>query len=150
MTIKDQISDDMKSAMRARERERLAILRMLRSAIQQREIDDQAELDDAGVLATIEKMVKQRRDAEQQYRDADRTELADAEAAEIAMLASYLPEQLTDAELDTMVMAAIDETGAESMRDMGRVMGVLKPKVQGRADMGAVSAAVKAQLAGDG
>lgn len=146
MTIKDQISDDMKSAMRARERERLAILRMLRSAIQQREIDDQAELDDAGVLATIEKMVKQRRDAEQQYRDADRTELADAEAAEIAMLASYLPEQLTDAELDTMVMAAIDETGAESMRDMGRVMGVLKPKVQGRADMGAVSGKVKARL----
>lgn len=146
--LKDQLSDDMKSALRAKDRERLAVLRMLLSAVKQRELDDQSQLDDAGVLAVIEKMVKQRRDAESQYREAGRTELADAEAAEIVVLESYLPEQLSQAELDAMVAAAVTETGAASMQDMGRVMGALKPKVQGRADMGAVSAAVKSRLGG--
>lgn len=148
MTLKDRLSDDMKSALRAKDRERLAVLRMVMSAVQQRELDDQSELDDAGVLAVIDKMVKQRRDAEQQYRDADRTALADDEAAEIVVLESYLPQQLSDADLDGMVDAAIEEAGAESMRDMGKVMGVLKPRVQGQADMGTVSARVKARLGG--
>lgn len=148
MTLKEQLSDDMKSAMRAKDRERLAVLRMTLSAIQQRELETQAALEDAEVLAVIEKIVKQRRDAEQQYRDAGRTELADAEAAEVVVLESYLPEALSEAELAHLVDAAIAETGAGSMRDMGQVMGVLKPRVQGRADMGAVSAAVKARLGG--
>lgn len=150
MTLKDQLSDDMKSALRAKDRERLAVLRMVLSAVQQRELDEQAELDDAGVLAVIDKMVKQRRDAEQQYRDADRTGLADAEAAEIVVLESYLPEQLSDADLDDMVATAIRETGADSMREMGQVMGVLKSRVQGQADMGTVSARVKTKLGGSG
>lgn len=149
MSLKTRLFDDVKSAMRSKDRERLSVLRMLRSAIQQRELDDQGELDDAGVLATIEKMVKQRRDAEQQYRDANRAELADAEAAEIAVLQSYLPAQLSDSELDALIAAAIKDSGAESMRDMGLVMGMLKPNVQGRADMGAVSAHVKARLSGN-
>lgn len=149
MSLKNRLSEDMKSAMRSRQRERLAVLRLIQSTIKQRELDDQTELDDAGVLAVIEKMVKQRRDAEQQYRDADRTELAEAEAAEIAVLEAYLPEQLSDADLDAMITAAIEETGAKSMGDMGAVMGALKPRIQGQADMGAVSGRVKAKL-GDG
>lgn len=148
MPLKEQLAEDQKSAMRAKDRDRLTVLRMLSSAIKQKEIDEQVDLDDSGVLAVIEKMVKQRRDSEKQYRDAGRDELADAEAAEIKVLQSYLPTPLSDAELAELVDAAIAESGAESMRDMGKVMGVLKPKVQGRADMGAVSAAVKAKLTG--
>lgn len=148
MSLKQQLAEDMKSALRAKDRERLSVLRMLLSAVRQKEIDDKVELDDDGVLAAVEKMVKQRHDAEKQYRDAGRTELADAEAAEIVVLESYLPEPLSDAELAELIDAAVAETGAESMRDMGKVMGVLKPKVQGRADMGAVSAGVKAKLGG--
>lgn len=150
MTIKERLSDDMKSAMRSKERDRLAVVRMIQSTVKQREIDEQSELDDAGVLAVLEKMIKQRRDAEQQYRDANRPELADAEVAEIAVLEAYLPEQLSDTDLDAMITAAIAEAGAESMRDMGAVMGVLKPRIQGQADMGAVSARVKARLDGNG
>lgn len=148
MPLKEQLAEDQKSAMRAKDRDRLTVLRMLSSAIKQKEIDEQVDLDDSGVLAVIEKMVKQRRDSEKQYRDAGRDELADAEAAEIEVLQSYLPTPLSDAELAELIDAAIAESGAESMRDMGKVMGVLKPKVQGRADMGAVSAAVKAKLTG--
>lgn len=134
--------------MRDKDRVRLTVLRMLRSAIQQRELDDQTELDEPGKLAVIEKMIKQRHDAEQQYRDANRADLANAEAAEITILEAYLPEQLSDADLDSMVTAIISDTGAKSMRDMGTVMGALKPRVQGQADMGVVSAKVKAKLAG--
>lgn len=148
MSLKDQLAEDLKSALRAKDRERLSVLRMLLSAIRQKEIDEQVELDDNDVLAVIEKMVKQRRDSEKQYRDAGRPELADAESAEIVVLESYLPEPLGEAELAESIDAAIAETGAESMRDMGKVMGVLKPKVQGRADMGAVSAKVKEKLSG--
>lgn len=146
MTLKEQLSDDMKSALRAKDRERLAVLRMLLSAVRQREIDERIELDDAGVLALIDKMVKQRRDAETQYRDAGRDELADAEAAEVVVLETYLPDALSEQELADMVTAAVTQSGAQSMQDMGRVMGILKPQVQGRADMGAVSAAVKSRL----
>src|SRR5699024_5729745 len=133
------LRDDMKTAMRARDKARLAVIRLAQAAIKQREVDDQAELDDARTLAVIEKMVKQRRDAEAQYHDAGRDELAAAEAAEIRILQDYLPEQLSTAEIDAAIEAAIADTGAESMRDMGKVMGQLKPKLQGRADMGAVS-----------
>lgn len=148
MTLKEQLAEDLKSALRAKDRERLSVLRMLLSAIRQKEIDERIDLDDKDVLAVVEKMIKQRRDAEKQYRDAGRDELADAEAAEIVVLEGYLPEPLDDAALSEMIDAAITETGAESMRDMGKVMGVLKPKVQGRADMGAVSAKVKEKLSG--
>src|SRR5699024_7443239 len=114
--------------------------------IKQREVDERTDLDDAGVLAVIEKMVKQRRDAETQYRDADRDELADAEAAEITVLQAYLPEQLSDAQIDAEIDAALAATGAESMRGMGKVMGRLKPRLQGKADMGEVSKRLKQKL----
>lgn len=146
MTLKEQLADDMKSALRAKDRERLAVLRMLLAEIKRKELDDQTEFGDDGVLAVIGKMVKQRRDAESQYRDAGRTDLADAESAEIVVLESYLPEPLDEAALSSLIDEAIAETGAASMRDMGKVMGVLKPKIQGRADMGTVSARVKAKL----
>lgn len=146
MTLKEQLSDDMKSALRAHDRERLSVLRMLLAALQQREIDERIELDDAGVLAVIDKMVKQRRDAETQYRAAGRAELADAENAEVDVLEAYLPPALAEAELGALIDAAIAASSAAGVRDMGRVMAALKPQVQGRADMGAVSAAVRQRL----
>ncbi|MES1955577.1 GatB/YqeY domain-containing protein [Salinisphaera hydrothermalis] len=146
MNIKDQLSEDMKSAMRARDKERLAVIRMVNAAIKQREIDDGTTLEDPDVLAVIEKMVKQRRDAESQYRDAGREELADAEAAEISVLEHYLPDQLSEAEIDAAVDRAIADTGAESMRDMGKVMGQLKSELAGQADMAVVSQRLKAKL----
>ncbi|MDA3921812.1 MAG: GatB/YqeY domain-containing protein [Salinisphaera sp.] len=146
MSLKDQLQDDMKSAMRARDKERLTVIRMALAAVKQREIDDATVLDEPQVLAVIEKMVKQRRDAETQYQDADRPELADAEAAEIAVLEHYLPAQLSDAEIDTMIDSAISEAGATSMKDMGQVMGQLKPKIQGQADMAVVSQRLKTKL----
>jgi hypothetical protein len=146
VSLKAQLQDDMKSAMRTRDKERLAVIRMLMAAVKQREVDERNELADADVLAVVEKMVKQRRDAEQQYRDANRPELADAEAAEIAVLENYLPAQLSDAEIDQAIETAIGESGAESMRDMGKVMGVLKPRLQGQADMAVVSQRLKARL----
>src|SRR5699024_7464066 len=146
MTLKEQLRDDMKAAMRARDKARLAVIRMTQAAIKQREVDDQVELDDTGTLAVIEKMVKQRRDAEAQYQDAGRAELAADEAAEIKILQGYLPEQLSTAEIDTAIGAAIADTGAETMRDMGKVMAALKPKLQGRADMGEVSTRLRARL----
>ncbi|KEZ79349.1 GatB/YqeY domain-containing protein [Salinisphaera hydrothermalis] len=146
MNIKDQLSEDMKSAMRARDKERLAVIRMVNAAIKQRELDDGSTLDDPAVLAVIEKMVKQRRDAESQYRDAGRDELADAEAAEISVLEHYLPAQLSEAEIDAAVTRAIADTGAESMRDMGKVMGQLKSELAGQADMAVVSQRLKAKL----
>src|SRR5699024_7974221 len=146
MTLKDQLRDDMKTAMRARDKARLSVIRLAQAAIKQREVDDQTELDDACTLAVIEKMVKQRRDAEAQYQAAGRTELASDEAAEITILQNYLPEQLSAEEIDAAIAVAISDTGAESMRDMGRVMGTLKPKLQGRADLGEVSKRLKARL----
>ena len=150
MSLKAQLRDDMKSAMRTRDKERLGVIRLLLAAIKQREVDQPAdnrsELSDADVLAVIEKMVKQRRDAEQQYREADRAELADAETAEIAVLENYLPAQLSDAQIDQSIETAITDSQASSMRDMGQVMGLLKSRLQGQADMGVVSQRLKARL----
>lgn len=146
MSLKAQLQNDIKDAMRAKQRERLAVLRLIHSAIRQREIDEQIELDDAAVLAVLDKMVKQRRDSISQYENAGRDELAAVEAAEIVILEEYLPQALNDSELEALIRAAISESGASSMRDMGQVMAILKPQTQGRADMGAVSARVKSQL----
>ncbi len=146
MSLKAQLQDDMKSAMRARDRERLSVIRMLQAAVKQREVDERIELDDAATLAVLEKMIKQRRDAETQYRDAGRPELADAETAEIAVLEHYQPAQLSDAEIDAAIDTAIAEHNAEGMRDMGKVMGALKARLQGQADMGDVSSRLKARL----
>ena len=146
MSLKEQITADMKDAMRARASERLGVIRLVLSAIKQREVDERIELDDAAVVAVIEKMIKQRRESIQQYEAAGRQELADQEIAEIAILEPYLPEQLGADEVAAAVKAAIAESGATEMRDMGKVMAVLKPKLQGQADMGLVSAQVKAQL----
>jgi uncharacterized protein YqeY len=136
----------MKTALKAGEKRRLGTIRLLLAAIKQREVDERVELDDAGVLAVIDKMVKQRRDSLNQYREAGRQELAEQEQYEIDVLGAYLPAALSDDEIDALIEAAIQETGAESMRDMGKVMGLLKPKMQGRADMGAVSGRIKARL----
>ena len=146
MSLKDQITADMKSAMKAGEKDRLKVVRLMRAAIKQIEIDKRIELDDAAVLSVLEKMVKQRRDSVEQFQKGNRNDLADIELAEIAVLDTYLPEQLSDAELDTLIGEAISTTGAESIRDMGKVMGQIKSKAAGRADMGAVGAKVKARL----
>jgi hypothetical protein len=138
----------MKQAMRAKEKMRLGTIRMALAAVKQREVDERIELDDAQVLATLDKLVKQRREAEAQYRDAGRDDLADTEAAERDVLSEFLPEPLSDGDLDALIQQSIQSTGAESMRDMGKVMAELKPQVQGRTDMGALSARVKAQLTG--
>ena len=134
--------------MREKDKERLATIRMLTAAIKQREVDERIELTDDDVVAIVEKLVKQRREAEAQYRAGDRPELADQEAAEAALLTPYLPAQLDEAEIDALIEQAMADTGAESMRDMGKVMGQLKPKVAGRTDMSALSAKIKARLAG--
>ena len=129
--LKDRITADMKTAMREKDKERLATIRMLTAAIKQREVDERIELTDDDVVAIVEKLVKQRREAEAQYRAGDRPELADQEAAEAALLTPYLPAQLDEAEIDALIEQAMADTGAESMRDMGKVMGQLKPKVAG-------------------
>jgi len=136
----------MKSAMRAKEKERLGTIRMLLAAIKQREIDEQITLDDTQIMAVIEKMVKQRRDSIKQYLEAERSDLADIEETELALLQTYLPTQMTDEEMDALVGAAINESGAAGPQDIGKLMGVLKPKAQGRADMGKISQLVKAKL----
>lgn len=148
MSLKTRILDDMKSAMKARETERLSAIRLLMAAMKQKEVDERIELDDAAITAIVDKMLKQRRDSISQYEAAQRQELADKEKAEILVLQAYLPQQLTDAEIDTMIEGAIISTGAAGMQDMGKVMGLLKPHMAGRADMGAVSARIKAKLAG--
>ena len=147
MSLKDQINDDMKAAMRARETERLGTIRLLLAAIKQREVDERIELDDAAVTAVIDKMIKQRKDSISQFEAAGRTDLADKEKAELAILAAYMPAQMSEAEIVAEVQAAVTQTGAAGPQDMGKVMGVLKPKLAGRADMTAVSAQVKAALA---
>lgn len=146
MSLKGQITDDMKSAMKAGDKDRLKVVRLILAAIKQVEVDQRVELDDAGVLSVLDKMVKQRRDSVQQFEQGGRQDLADIEKAEIVVLEAYLPEQLGDDELDALIEEAISATGAESIRDMGKVMGSIKGKAAGRADMGAVGAKVKARL----
>ena len=146
MSLKVRINDDMKAAMRARETERLGTIRLLLAAIKQREVDDRVELDDAGVTAVIDKMIKQRKDSIAQFETAGRTDLVDKEKAELDVLSAYMPEQLSDAEIAAEVQAAVAQVGAAGPQDMGKVMGVLKPKLAGKADMTAVSAQVKAAL----
>jgi uncharacterized protein YqeY len=145
-TLKAQIMADMKEAMRAKDKERLGTIRLVQAAIKQREVDERIELDDSQVLAVLDKMVKQRRDSISQYRDAGREELAAKEEAELSVIQQYLPAALSEAEIDALIDEAISATGAESMKEMGKVMGMLKPKVQGRADMGELSARIKARL----
>jgi len=148
MSLKNQIKSDMKDAMRSSDKERLSVIRMLLASVQKREIEERRELDDAELLAVIEKQVKQHKDSAKQFSDAGRAERAEAELAEAAMLTAYLPEPLSDAELDAMIDAVINETGAASMKDMGKVMAAIKAQAQGRADMGALSGKIKARLAG--
>ena len=147
MTLKAQIQDDMKTAMKAGDKDRLKVVRLILAAIKQIEVDKRIELDDTGVLDVLNKMVKQRRDSVSQFNDGGREDLAAIEQGEIDILETYLPEQLSEEELDAMIEEAITATGAESIRDMGKVMGQVKSKAQGRADMGVVGARVKARLA---
>lgn len=144
--IHDSLKEAMKDAMRAKQKERLSTIRLALSAIKQVEVDTRETLDDAAVLAILDKLVKQRRDSIKQYEDADRQELADIEKAEIVVLQDFLPAPLTDEEVNALIEDAVNKTGAESMKDMGKVMGLLKPQLQGRADMGAVSGKIKARL----
>jgi uncharacterized protein YqeY len=148
MSLRERVTEDVKSAMKARETERLGTLRLLTAALKQREVDERITLDDAGVIGVIEKMLKQRRDSVAQYEQAGRQDLADVEKREMAILQSYLPQQLTDDELGAIVAGAMAAAGATGPSDMGKVMAAVKPKIVGRADMGKVSALVKARLAG--
>ncbi|HEX5477651.1 MAG TPA: GatB/YqeY domain-containing protein [Burkholderiales bacterium] len=146
MSLKQQISEDMKAAMRARDSARLSTVRLLLAAVKQKEVDERVELSDADVLGIIEKMVKQRRESIAQFEKAARQDLADGEKSEIAVLSAYLPQKMGDAELAQAVSAAIAESGASAIKDMGKVMALLKPRLAGRADMGQVSALVRARL----
>lgn len=146
--LKSRIQDDVKAAMRARDQARLGVLRMVSAAIKQQEIDGRSTLDDTGVIAVLQKMIKQRRDAEEQFRAAGRSDLADQEAFEIRVIQGYMPQPLSQAEVEALVKDLLNEVGATSMQDMGKVMALLKPKLQGRADLGAVSAFLKGQLSG--
>ena len=146
MALREQLNEDMKTAMKAREADKLGALRLLLAAVKQREVDERITLDDAGVIAVVEKMIKQRKDSIAQYERAQRQDLADKEQYEISVLEAYLPQQLSAAEIEAAVGEAIASTGAKSAADMGKVMGVVKPKLAGRADMGKVSALVKAKL----
>jgi len=148
MSLKARITEDMKNAMRSGDKDRLGLIRMLQAGIKQREVDERIQLDDAQVLSVIDKMIKQRKDSVEQFRAGGREDLVARESAEIAWLVDYLPAQLSDAELDALIRDAIAATGAASMKDMGKVMGILKPKAQGRTDMGALSARIKAALGG--
>ncbi len=148
MSLKQQLTDDMKTAMKAGEKERLGVIRLINAAIKQREVDERIELDDAAVLAVLEKMVKQRKDSITQYEAAKREDLAAVERAEMAVIETYLPAKLGEAEVLAAIQAAIAQTGASGPADMGKLMGVLKPKLAGQADMGQVSALVKKTLAG--
>jgi uncharacterized protein YqeY len=144
--LKTRITDDVKTAMKAGEKDKVSVLRMLTAELKQREVVDAVELTEAVVIAAIEKMIKQRRDAESQFRAGNRPELADKEAAEIAVLSAYLPAQLSAAEVDALITQAIAETGAAGGKDMGKVMGWLKPKVAGKTDMGKLSGLIKVKL----
>jgi hypothetical protein len=148
MSLKARVTDDMKNAMRAKDTARLGTIRLLLAAIKQREVDERIELDDAAVSSIVEKLIKQRKDSISQFQTAGRDDLVALEQAELVVLQAYLPEQLSSAEVETAVNAAIAESGASSAKDMGKVMGLLKPRLAGRADMGQVSALIKARLAG--
>ncbi len=144
--LKQRVQDDMKAALKSGEKRRLGTIRLLLAAIKQREVDERVELDDTQVLAVIDKMVKQRRDSLAQYQKAGREDLAEQEAFEIDQLKDYLPRALTEDEVNALIDAAISDTGAETIKDMGKVMGYVKPKAQGRADIGAISALVRSKL----
>ena len=147
MTLKQQLTEDMKNAMRAGEKHRLGVIRLMLAAIKQREVDERIELDDAQILAALEKMLKQRRDSVSQFEAANREDLAIIERDEMAVIETYLPTKLNDAEIDALVTAAIADTGASSARDMGKVVAAVKEKAAGRADMAVVSGKIKARLA---
>ena len=144
--IKARLQDDMKAAMRAKEKDRLVVIRSVIAAVRQREIDERIELDNTQVLAVLDKLVKQRRDSSQQFRDAERFDLADKEDMEMGILQEYLPAALTEAEIARLIDDAVKAVNAESMKDMGKVMGMIKPKAQGRADMSQISALIKQKL----
>lgn len=146
MSLKDQIKDEMKTAMKAGDKPRLAVIRLMMAAVKQIEVDERKELNDAEVLAVIDKMNKQRRESIKQYEEANRQDLADIEKAEVDVLKTFLPEPLSTDEVNGLIDTAIASTGAAGMQDMGKVMGVLKPQLQGRADMGAVSGQIRARL----
>jgi len=146
MSLKDRIQQDVKDAMRAKDKSRLAAIRLIAAAIKQREVDERIELDDTQVTAVLDKMAKQRRESISQFEKAGRDDLIAQEAMELEIIQSYLPEQLGEDEINALIDSAIQATGATGIRDMGKVMGQLKPKLQGRADMGAVSAMIKARL----
>ncbi len=148
MTLKERITEDMKAAMRSGQKERLGVIRMLTAAIKQREVDERITLDDAQVTGVIEKMIKQRKESLQQFQAGNRPDLADKEAAEIALLQTYLPAALTDGEVDALIAEAIAAVGAASVKDMGKVMALIKGRAQGRADMAVVGAKIKAKLGG--
>jgi len=148
MTLKERISEDMKTAMRSGEKDRLAVIRLLQAAIKQREVDERITLDDAQVTSVLEKMIKQRKESVVAFDKGGRADLVAKENSEIAVLQPYLPAQLSDAELDAIIADAISSTGAASIKDMGKVMGLVKSKAAGKADMGAVGARIKAKLGG--
>ncbi len=148
MVLKERITDDMKTAMKARESERLAAIRLLLAAIKQKEVDERIELTDGDVFSVIERMLKQRRDSISQFEAAGRTDLVDKEKFEVSVLQSYMPQAFSEAEVEAVVVAAIAETDASGMKDMGKVVGIVKSKLAGRADMGKVSALIKHKLAG--
>ncbi|HYG08066.1 MAG TPA: GatB/YqeY domain-containing protein [Stenotrophomonas sp.] len=148
MTLKQQLTDDMKAAMKAGDKHSLGVIRLINAAIKQKEVDERVELDDAAVLAVLDKMVKQRKDSVNQYEAAKREDLASVEREEIVVIERYLPAKMGEAEVIAAIQAAIAETGAKGPADMGKLMGVLKPRLAGQADMGQVSALVKQQLAG--
>jgi uncharacterized protein len=146
MSLKERITEDMKASMRSGDKERLAGIRLILAAIKQREVDERIQLDDPQVLAVLDKMIKQRRESITQFEAGGRADLVAKESAELAVLQAYLPAQLADSEIESLIRAAIAGTGASSMKDMGKVMAAVKPQVQGRTDMGALSARIKALL----
>ena len=148
MTLKQQLTEDMKNAMRAGEKHKLGVIRLMLAAIKQREVDERIELDDVQILATLEKMMKQRKDSVSQFDAANREDLSAIERAEMVVIETYLPAKLDEAEIDALITAAIAETGASSPRDMGKVVAAVKEKAAGRADMGVVSGRIKTRLAG--
>ena len=146
MSLKSQLTEDMKAAMKGGDKERLGVIRLINAAIKQREVDERIQLDDAQVLAILEKMLKQRRDSVTQFQAGGRTDLADKETYEIGVIQNYLPAQLSAEEVDAIIAAAVAESGAAGPKDMGKVMGLVKPKVAGRTDMGKLSERIKARL----
>ena len=148
MSLKEKITNDMKDAMKAGDKDRLGVIRLILSALKQREVDERIVLDDSQILSVLDKMLKQRRESVTQFAQGNRPDLVAKEEAEIKVIQAYMPTQLSDAELDAMVAEAVAQTGAASVKDMGKVMGILKPKVAGKADMSAVSAKIKAKLGG--